>query len=811
VTTLVDAPARVDGVELVGEMVGSGYRNPPSLVRRSDGQVIQLTPLLYRVLAAVDGRRSCAEIADVVGRGMGRKVTEGDVTTLVNNHLRQLGLLKRADGLEPQLRRANPLLSLKPRFAVTAPRTTRWLTDPFRVLFWPVIVAAVVIGFVAVVAWVFFERGLGASAYDAFERPHLLLLVFAVSLLSGGFHEFGHAAAARYGGAQPGPMGVGLYLVWPAFYTDVTDSYRLGRAGRIRTDLGGLYFNAVVVLLTFVWWWWTGWEALLLLVATQVLQMVQQLLPLLRFDGYHVLADLAGVPDLYHRIRPTLAGLLPHRWNAPENKVLKPRARAVITLWVLVTIPLMALMLWGVIAAVPRLVGSGDLVVREDVAAMTGAWRAGDGFGVGGHALQVLGVVLPALGCVLVLSRIGVRFFGGLTRWSHGSAGRRVVATLLSAAVVTTLSRAWWPHPGNYRPITPGDTGLVTALLPESSEGPSDLARPPTTIPAAAGALPAGTPVGAAAEQRLSNDQPLVATFDEGEELPTEDNPTLGIVLVPVPGTGADGQSGTPGPDASPPAEPWVFPFDQPLPPEEGDNQALAVNTTDDSVVYDVAFALVWAEENEVLNVNEAHAYASCTDCAAVAVAFQVVLIMDNAQVVVPQNLAVAANYDCTRCVTAALANQLVLSIQEAPGQEDLVALADLWSQLLEFANSITAYTLAEITEHLEAVQDQIVAILMDALPSPSTPSAPPPTTATGEDASGSPSAPHTTTPGQDASGSSSPAPTESPTPTPDGQPTTTTPSPTPEDTHTPSPSENPTPPPPTEEPSAPPSASPSG
>ncbi len=46
-TTLVDAPTRVDGVELIGEMVGSGYRTPPALVRRGDGQVLQLTPLLY--------------------------------------------------------------------------------------------------------------------------------------------------------------------------------------------------------------------------------------------------------------------------------------------------------------------------------------------------------------------------------------------------------------------------------------------------------------------------------------------------------------------------------------------------------------------------------------------------------------------------------------------------------------------------------------------------------------------------------------------------------------------------------------------
>ena len=140
-------------------------------------------------------------------------------------------------------------------------------------------------------------------------------------------------------------------------------------------------------------------------------------------------------------------------------------------------------------------------------------------------------------------------------------------------------------------------------------------------------------------------------------------------------------------PRREPPADDtWVFPFDQPLPPAEGDNQALAVNTTDGSVVYDVAFALVWADGDEVLNVNEAHAYASCSDCVAVAVAFQVVLIMDDAHVVVPQNLAVAANYDCYRCITAAIASQLVLSVEDEPGQEQLRALGEVWGRLVQFA-----------------------------------------------------------------------------------------------------------------------------
>jgi putative peptide zinc metalloprotease protein len=32
-------------------------------------------------------------------------------------------------------------------------------------------------------------------------------------------------------------MGVGLYAFYPAFYTDVSDNYRLGRWARLRTDL----------------------------------------------------------------------------------------------------------------------------------------------------------------------------------------------------------------------------------------------------------------------------------------------------------------------------------------------------------------------------------------------------------------------------------------------------------------------------------------------------------------------------------------------------------------------------------------------
>jgi len=204
--------------------------------------------------------------------------------------------------------------------------------------------------------------------------------------------------------------------------------------------------------------------------------------------------------------------------------------------------------------------------------------------------------------------------------------------------------------------------------------------------------------------------------------------------------------------------------------------QSSSVATTDGSVRYDVAFALVWAEGNEVLNVNEAHAYASCTDCVAVAVAFQVVLIMDDAHVVVPQNLAVAANYDCYRCITAAVANQLVLSVQGEPGEAELRELAAVWDRLIEFARRITTYSLTQIAAGLEAFKSEIVGILgeapmIESEPIASTTSSP----TSSQDGSDSPVPPGSTT--------------TSPEPSPIDEATTPPPSPTGEGTGSPPPS----------------------
>jgi putative peptide zinc metalloprotease protein len=101
--TQAPSPQLAHGIELIGEFEGSGFKVTPHLARRADGQVVQLTQLLYLVAEVCDGRRDVEAIADVVTEQYGRRVTGDNVQFLVDEKLRPLGLLARPDGSSPEL------------------------------------------------------------------------------------------------------------------------------------------------------------------------------------------------------------------------------------------------------------------------------------------------------------------------------------------------------------------------------------------------------------------------------------------------------------------------------------------------------------------------------------------------------------------------------------------------------------------------------------------------------------------------------------------------------------------------------------
>jgi putative peptide zinc metalloprotease protein len=471
-----DVPVRAAGVELLGELDGSGYREPPCLARRVDGQTIQLTSLLYWVLEAIDGRRDLDDIARAVSERLGKQAAPDDIRFLVEKKLRPLGLLREADGTEPDVQKANPLLALRFRIVLSGERATRRLTAPFAALFTPLIVLAVLGAFVGVVGWLLLAEGIGGGARQMIYQPGLFLLMFFLAAASAAFHEFGHAAALRYSGGTPGVMGAGLYLVWPAFYTDVTDSYRLPRSGRLRTDLGGLYFNMVFAVAIFGLWAATRFDVLLVAIPVLLFQMVQQLLPVVRLDGYHILADLTGVPDLFARIKPTLRSLKPGTDPDARVTALKPWVRVVVTGWVLAVVPLLALALLFAVVNLPRLAATAWDSLALQWQSIGAARQTGDPLGMAAGALSIAALCLPVLSSVYVLGRVTLR--AGRAAGS-ATAGRPLLRGPLGVAglaAVVGLAWVWWPN-GEYRPLQRGersrlqDTVRATAQLSTGRPG----------------------------------------------------------------------------------------------------------------------------------------------------------------------------------------------------------------------------------------------------------------------------------------------------------------------------------------------------
>ena len=450
-----------DGVELIGEIEGSGLRKPPLLARRSDGQMVQLTKLLFAIAALSDGRRDAQTVAEILTRASNRRFAAADVLLLVEKRLRPVGVLALADGTSPQVPKRQALMALRHRRPLLSERVVNVLAWPFTWLHRPIVTFGLLLALIAFDVWLFTVHGLGGALRAALYNPELLLAVLASVVVATAFHELGHASACRYSGARPGVMGVGFYLVYPAFYCEVTDAYRLNRAGRLRTDLGGVYFNGVFALLAGAVFFATGQEAALLVAAVQHLILLQQLLPLMRFDGYYVLTDLTGVPDILSRIKPIFRSLVRGRDREPQVAELKPWVRVAVTAYLVALVPTFFLLFAAMVLNAPRIIAT----VHDSFGLQLERVRAAEGLAEAGTAaVGILALVLPVAAMALSISSVCRMGGRGLVRWSRGSTSRTVAAVVAAAAVVGAVAYAWWPD-GDYEPIRPGERGTVGELL----------------------------------------------------------------------------------------------------------------------------------------------------------------------------------------------------------------------------------------------------------------------------------------------------------------------------------------------------------
>lgn len=411
-------PRLAEGIDLIGEYKDSGYEETPYLARRSDGQVIQLSRLLFLVAEATDGERDFDGIAERVSEAFGSHATADNIRFLIEKKLEPLGVMasEADDGAAPQ-RLDAPLLGLRYRVRLVPERAVGILTTPFLPLFRVPVMVALLATVIALDVWLLFFHGILDPISEVLYQPALVIAFFAVEIAAMAWHECGHATACRYGGAKPGVVGMGIYVIWFVLYSDVTDSYRLDKAGRLRTDFGGLYFDAIFSLMLAGAYFLTGFEPLLVLFLFNQINALDEMSPFLRLDGYYILSDWTGIPDPFRVIRPALVSLIPGREADASVKAMKPWVRVVITAWVLAVVPVLMVSLIVLVLYGPWFIATAWDSLLMQYGDLTAALRDGGTAEIILGLLNVGSLLVPIVGGTLLFSWISARWLSKVRRW----------------------------------------------------------------------------------------------------------------------------------------------------------------------------------------------------------------------------------------------------------------------------------------------------------------------------------------------------------------------------------------------------------
>jgi putative peptide zinc metalloprotease protein len=129
-------------------------------------------------------------------------------------------------------------------------------------------------------------------------------------------HEFGHGLSCKALGGEVHEMGFLFLCFSPAMYCNVSDAWRLpNKWHRIIISFAGIYVELMIAAAaTFIWWNTPSQPfinnlCLNLMVVCSVSTVVFNGNPLMRYDGYYVLADWLEIPNLRDRSNKYLQNL----------------------------------------------------------------------------------------------------------------------------------------------------------------------------------------------------------------------------------------------------------------------------------------------------------------------------------------------------------------------------------------------------------------------------------------------------------------------------------------------------------------------
>ena len=287
----------------------------------ASGRVHRFTPAARLVLAAMDGQRSVQELWQLAQRQLGEEAPTQDELIQLLGQLHGTDLLSTdvpPDALE-LFDRGEKAASAKRRRSWMNPMAMRIpLWDPGRFLDRHVALWRRLWGSAGALVWlavvlpalVLLPQHVAELSHNLSDRvlhvDNLLMLGLVFPLIKA-LHELGHATATRASGGEVHDMGLMLLVLMPVPYVDASAATVLrSRWSRALVGAAGMVVEVFIASLAF--YLWIALEPGLtralcfnVMLVAGVSTLIFNGNPLLRYDAYYILADLAELPNLAQR------------------------------------------------------------------------------------------------------------------------------------------------------------------------------------------------------------------------------------------------------------------------------------------------------------------------------------------------------------------------------------------------------------------------------------------------------------------------------------------------------------------------------
>ncbi len=241
-------------------------------------------------------------------------------------------------------------------------------------------------------------------------------------------HEFGHGLSCKHFGGECHELGVMMLVLTPCLYCNVSDSWMLpNKWHRAFIGAAGMYVEICIAsVATFVWWFSAPGLLNYLSLSTMFVCSVSTVVfngnPLLRYDGYYILADVLEIPNLRQKATTILSRKL-GAWclglEEPDDPFLPQRNQILFALYTVASTVYSWVVVFSILFFLNkvfqpyRLQVIGQIIAAAAIVSLVGRplWSVGKFFYVPGRTDQVkkprmyatMGIVAAVIAAFLFL------------------------------------------------------------------------------------------------------------------------------------------------------------------------------------------------------------------------------------------------------------------------------------------------------------------------------------------------------------------------------------------------------------------------